>query len=65
MRKEGPKFTRENYPVWCGKMKLYLIGMGNQCWNDVVTKYNAPKKTLCVDDLKENKIAHYNYGSHC
>lgn len=55
MRKEGPKFSKENYTLWCGRMRLYLRTLGEHYQNHVITKYNEPLEVLTPDQIKERQ----------
>lgn len=53
MKKEGPKFNRENFKIWSDRMKIYIKSLGSQYWEHVVTKYNFPSGILSDDKKKE------------
>lgn len=55
MKKEGSKFTKENYQIWSDRMKIYIKGMGAQFWQHVMTQYVAPVGPLTMDQLKEQQ----------
>lgn len=52
MKKEGPKFTKDNYWIWIDRMKIYLKGMECQYWEHVVNMYQTPTNPLTIDQLK-------------
>lgn len=55
IQKESPKFSKKNYTLWCGRMKLYLITLGDQYQNNVSTEYNEPTGVLTTDQIKEKQ----------
>ncbi|GLJ25989.1 hypothetical protein SUGI_0498510 [Cryptomeria japonica] len=56
MKKEGPKFNKDNYKIWKDKMKIYIIGLGAQYWKQVETTYVSPTTTpLTPDELREQQ----------
>ncbi|GLJ43327.1 hypothetical protein SUGI_0899930 [Cryptomeria japonica] len=55
MRKEGPKFSKENYTLCYGRMKLYLRSLGEHYWNHVIIEYIEPSGTLTRNQIKKRQ----------
>lgn len=53
MKREGPKFNRENFSIWKDRMKIYIRSMGAQHWSYVENAYAAPTGTLIDDQKRE------------
>ena len=55
IKKECPKFNRENYRIWSDKMKIYIKILGSQYWEHLDNKYVAPTRMLTDDQKKEKQ----------
>lgn len=54
MKKEGPKFNKDNYKIQKNRMKIYLKGLGAQYQKHVENTYVAPTTApLTPDELKD------------
>ena len=46
MKREGPKFNRENSSIWKDRMKIYIRSMGAQHWSYVENAFVIPTGTM-------------------
>lgn len=53
MKREGPKFNRDNFKIWKDRMKIYIKSMGDQQWSYVENAYVIPTSTLTNDQKRE------------
>ncbi|GLJ33165.1 hypothetical protein SUGI_0667760 [Cryptomeria japonica] len=53
MKREGPKFNRENFGIWKDRMKIFIKNMGVQHWSYVEDVYVVPTGTLTDDQKRE------------
>ncbi|GLJ44422.1 hypothetical protein SUGI_0931740 [Cryptomeria japonica] len=51
MKREGPKFNRDNFKIWKDIMKIYIKSLDAQHWNYVENAYVIPSGIL-TDDYK-------------
>lgn len=54
MKKEGPKFKRENYKIQSDRIKIHIKSLGRK-YQEHVTKYNLPSGILSDDQKKEQE----------
>lgn len=53
MKREGPKFNRDNFNIWKDRMKIYIRSMGAQHQSYAENAYVAPTGTLTDDQKRE------------
>lgn len=53
MKREGPKFNRDNFKIWKDIMKIYIRRMGAQHWSYVENAYVIRIGTLTNDQKRE------------
>lgn len=53
MKREGPKFNRDNFKIWKDRMKIYIKSMGAQQWSYVENVFVILIGTLTDDQKRE------------